>query len=433
MPAVGSARRRRRLRSCRGAAFALAALSGGAAVEPRPAVAAETVHVRSSIEFQHAVASFRESGGEIVLRGGRYEHIFVGPRGSARLTVRGTRNASVGRLTMGPTRSVTVIGLRFTPSYQDAGITVTDAQNIRFERIVVTGRDTGFKSNLLLNNATGVTIERSRFSRCGDRAVCVLTGWSTGVRILRSTFVDCFGCDFIRGNFRRNLVIRENTFDRALVGPCGTDNALCNHQEMIELHAGERLFIERNRFGVYEPPGAGQVALFGPIHDVRIRDNLFLRTDPRAPGEVSRVAINLGGRAAHPKRVVIAHNTILAGRPHWRGFANSIRLKPSIVFMPLEDRPVIANNIIRLARTPRFFCRNVRLSTGNLIADGEPCSRDDAVGSPRLSPSMRLTDESTNAIGLGDPEWATRLDLRGVPRQSPPAAGAFEYVPPRPR
>ncbi len=426
---MGSDRPRRRARRWQGLAFAVAALVGGAAAEPRAATAG-TAYVRSEAQFSQAVARFSSTGGTIVLRGGRYESLAIGPRGSARLTVRATRNASIGRLNLAYTRSVTVVGLRFTPRYGRAGIDIVRSRNIRLERIVVSGGSTGLKANVILRLATGVTIEKSRFSRCGDKAVCILTGWSSGVRVLRSRFHDCYGCDFIRGNFGRTLVIRQNRFDRAMVGPCGKDLKRCNHQEMIELHTGKRLFIERNRFGVYQPPGAGQVALFGSVNDVRIRNNLFLRTDPKVPGLVARVGVNLGGYGVNPKRVQIVHNTILAGRPHWRGFANSVRIKPSLAYMSLADRPVIANNVILLMRTPRFFCRGARLTVGNVIENGETCNSRDVLAPVHLNAAGQPTASSTNVVDSGIRRWSTVLDLRGARRDERPDRGAFEYVAP---
>jgi len=79
---VGSDRPRRRARRWRGLTVAFAALVGGAVAEPRQAIAAETAYVRSE------------------LRGGRCDSLAIGPRGTSRLTVRATRNASVGRLTL---------------------------------------------------------------------------------------------------------------------------------------------------------------------------------------------------------------------------------------------------------------------------------------------------------------------------------------------
>lgn len=410
-------------------AFAFAALAGGAVIEPQRA-GAETAYVRSPGEFAAAVDRLRWSGGTIVLRGARYDRLRIGPRGRAKLTVRATRNASVGMVQLDRTRNVHLIALRMTPRGGPAGVHGDYVRNVKLDRVVVTGGTTGRKANVVLRDSTGITIRKSRFSRCGDLAVCILTGRSSVIRILKNRFRDCYGCDFVRGNFGHDLVIRQNQFDRALVGPCGTDNDRCNHQEMIELHAGRFLTIERNRFGVYEPPGAGQVALFGGVNDVRIRNNLFLRTDRRVPRLVARVGINLGGRGTHPKRVVISHNTILSGRPHWRGFANSIRLKPSYAFMRETDRPVIANNVIRLARTPHFLCRGVRLTAGNLIEQGEPCSSGDLIGPANLNAAGRPTAESVNVIGRGVPRWATMFDMRRIRRDADPDAGAFEYVPP---
>jgi hypothetical protein len=411
-------------------AFGLAALAGVAVGEPREAAAAQTAYVRGEAGFAAAAARFRWSGGTIALLGARYESLYIGPRGTARLTVRAARSASVGHVRIDRARSVRLVGLRLTPRGANAGIETDRARNVRLERISVNGGRSGFKANVLLFDSSRVTIVRSRFTRCGDKAVCILTGRSSRVRILRSRFHDCFGCDFIRGNFGRSLVIRENRFDRSLVGPCGKNRKRCNHQEMIELHRGSRLFIERNRFGVFETPGAGQVALFGAVNDVRIRNNLFLRTDPRAPGLVARVGINLGGLGTYPKRVVISHNTILSGRRHWRGFTNSIRIGPNLAFLRLADRPVIANNVMWVARTPRFFCRGARLTAGNVIERGEGCSPQDVVGPANLNAAGRPTAASVNVIGRAVLRWATTRDMRRVRRDASPDAGAFEYVPP---
>lgn len=129
---------------------------------------------------------------------------------------------------------------------------------------------------------------------------------------------------------------------------------------------------------------------------------------------------------------MIAHNTILSGRRHWRGHATSIRIKPSLARMPLRNRPVIANNVIRLMRTPRFFCRGARLTVGNLIEHGTSCSPADVVGPARLNAAGEPTADSTNVIGRGVRRWATRYDMHGVRRDAEPDAGAFEFVPPPP-
>ena len=410
--------------------LAASTLVGVAAFEAGPAAASPIAHVRSGGQFADAAARFRATGGTIVLRAARFENLTLGPRGRARLTIRGTPNASVGHVLLDRTRAVRLVGLRLTPRRRDAGLEAVGARNVLIERTVVTAAGTRFRATVRLMRTRGVTIARSRFSRCGDRAVCILTGRSSHLRILDSRFNDCYGCDFIRGNFGRRLVIRGNRFDRALVGRCGTNPYRCNHQDLIELHVGTGLIIERNRFGVFELPGGGQVALFGAVNDVRIRNNVFLRTDPRAPGVVAPVGINLGGWGAQPRRVVIANNTILSGRSHWRGYATSIRLRGGYNFMRRADRPVIANNVIALAATPRVLCRGARLVVRNVIERGAPCSATDAFGSAALDATGRPTVASTLAIDTGAPRWAPRFDFRGRRRDARPDVGAFEYVAP---
>lgn len=263
------------------------ALPALAALEARDASAGRTAHVRSEAQFAAAAERFRWSGGTIVLLGARYDHLRVGPRGTKRLTVRATRKASTGLVTLDRTRSVRLVGLRLVPRGGPAGVRAHGVRNVRLERIALSGGLSGHEASVVLHGSTGVTITKSRFSRCGDKAVCVLTAGSSHVRILDSRFRDCYGCDFVRGNFGRRLVIRGNRFDRSLVGPCGTNPDLCNHQDLVQIHNGTGLLVERNRFGVYEPPGGGQVALFGGVSDVMIRNNLFLRGDPRVPGLVA--------------------------------------------------------------------------------------------------------------------------------------------------
>ncbi len=321
------------------------------------------------------------------------------------------------------------VGLRLRPRLADAGFEVVQSVGIRIERALVTAVGTRLTSNILLRRSRGVTILRSRFSHCGDVGPCILTGWSSHLRILENRFHDCLGCDFVRGNFGRDVLIRSNTFDRSLRGRCGRGPD-CGHQDLIEFHQGKGLVIERNRFGVYQLPGGGQVSLFGPVDDVVIRNNVFLRTDRRAPGVVAHIGINLGGYAGLPKRVVIQHNTILSGKlRRGRNFATSVRIKASFAFIPRDRRPVVANNVIHLALTRRVFCRVARLSARNVIERGEACSSSDVVGDPGLDGSGRPTAGSTLTIDRALQPWTTRYDVRGVRRDGRPDIGAYEYRP----
>jgi hypothetical protein len=386
--------------------------------------------VSSKSEFAAAIASMRRSGGIVVLLPGRYGELLIGPRGEAALTVQGRAGVSVGRLRLVETRAVKVVGLQIRPGRGHAVLQVDRSSDVTLSRLTVTAAGTRKSSRIELLHSSQVTISRSTFSRCGESSMCVLPHWSTDVVISDNRFRDCRGCDFIRGRFSSRLAIRANSFHRALVGRCGTDSTRCNHNDLVQLQAGTGLTVENNDFGVYELPGAGQLALFGPLEDVTIRNNLFRHTDPRAPGVEAHVGINLGGRAGLPKRVVIANNTILSGHERSDNHLNtSIRLKPEYVSLASGDRPVIANNILHLARSPESLCAVAQLSEANVFIDGVPCSASDVVGDPMLDEHGRPTAESALVIGRASPVWAPVTDIIGTPRDTEPDIGAYEYVP----
>ena len=82
------------------AAVLLPALSVALALGPARDEWAEgastTLVVRSEVELAVAVERLRSSGGTIVLRPGRYEHIVLGPRGPGRLIMRALPGAIAG-------------------------------------------------------------------------------------------------------------------------------------------------------------------------------------------------------------------------------------------------------------------------------------------------------------------------------------------------
>jgi hypothetical protein len=367
------------------------------------------------------------------MHGARYDDLVVGPRGSEPLTIRASAGASLGLVHVIRTRAVKFVGLRMTPRSGDAGFRIEDSRGIWIERALITGVRTQRTANVELQDSRDVTIRASRFSYCGPVGPCVLTGRSSGLKILESHFHDCLGCDFIRGNLGENTLIRSNRFERSLIGRCGRDPD-CGHQDLIEFHVGRGLVIERNHFGVYQLPGGGQVSLFGPVHDVVIRNNVFLRTDPRAPGVVAHIGINLGGWALDvPRRVVITHNTILSGRRDprtwhdWHEFATSVRFKENLSYIPKKQRPVLANNVMHLAATPRVLCRSARISASNVMRKGVGCSATDLVGDPRLDRRGRPTAGSSLLIDRASRPWTTRHDVRGMRRDASPDIGAYEY------
>ena len=286
------------------------ALAGSAWPAESPAA---TIAVRSDAAFASAVDQLRASGGTIVLLPGRYDRLFVGPRSARPLIIRARLGATIRRLRLERTRAVRLLGLDITSRRTPGGLGIAHSNDILVEGLRLRGR-THLRSTMRLDHARRLTIRHSDFSHCGELTTCLLTGRSDGLRLIGNHFHDCRGCDFVRGKFGTNMIIRGNRFDRALIGPCGRNPEVCNHQDLIEIQGGRGLLVERNRFGLYQLPGGGQLYLLSETNNVVIRNNLFLPTDPRVPGIESHVGINLGGRRIAPKNVVIKHNTILSGK-----------------------------------------------------------------------------------------------------------------------
>ena len=305
---------------------------------------------------------------------------------------------------------------------------IAHSRNILVHRLRIRGK-VDVPAWLKLHRSHRVTIRLSDFTRCGERETCILTGRTSRLRLVGNRFHDCRGCDFLRGRFGPGMLIRENRFDRALRGPCGRNPDVCRHQDLIELQGGRNLVVERNRFGVYQLPGGGQLYLLKDIRNVVIRNNVFLFQDPRVPGAKAHVGINLGGRHVVPRNVLITHNTILSGWPRpAKGLDGSVRFADRYARLPRSQWPILVNNVMRIARNPGQLCRWARLSTANVILEGTPCSAGDVVGNPRLDQYGRPTAGSTLLIDRGDPRWPTWVDFAGSRRDARPDIGAYEYA-----
>lgn len=395
------------------------------------------VVVKNDRQFQHAVKRLH-GGGTIVLRTGRYRLLRVGPRSSRLLVVRAQKGVSVRRILLRDTRNVRVENVIVAPDTRGASVKVERSRRVELRRVHVRGTTTR-KGRVLLPGSSGVTIRASRFRRCGDGAACILLGGSANVQVLDSRFEDCFGCDFVRGAVSDGLVLRGNRFLRSLVGPCGSDAAACNHNDLVQIQGGRNVLVERNVFGVYQPPGAGQLYLTGPIEGLVVRDNLFRASDPALPGlPVPPNGIVLGNRrdsgSSHdvlPTGVTIAHNTILSGRARGSGtdpeLANSLAVSPRYGLLPEAERPLVVNNVLALTGSPESLC-GVARTAANVTIVGTVCSDEDAGGDPVLNPAGMPGIESVLVIDRGLPGFSA-VDLRGRPRDPAPDIGAYEYVP----
>lgn len=402
---------------------------------PADASAAK-ITVRTESGFHLAVKKLRTSGGVIVLRAGRYRTLSVGPRSARWLTVRARPGVTVNYLGLNRTRAVRVVGVRVKPGSRGSLLNVISSRNVKLDRIRVTAADSSLFSRMVVAGSRYVTISRSEFARCGEnREACLSTGWgawrSSNLRILDSSFHDCYGCDFIRGHIGQSLTIRGSTFDRAVPGPCGTAWE-CNHQDAVQISGGDGILIEMNRFGL-TAIGAGQLYISGQVNGLTIRNNVFLGTDPAFPDWIGWAAVVLGHHRDDeehvPLRAVIVNNTILTGSPRPDGWTNSVFATPSYANVPLADRPVLANNVLGIVGTPERLCPLLNLSSRNVVREGTACSETDALADPGLD-DAGYPLEGSPSIDQADPSWATSLDIRGVLRDDAPDIGAFEYLHP---
>ena len=397
---------------------------------------AAKITVRTQSGFHLAVKKLRTNGGVIILQAGRYGNLSVGPRSPRWLTVRARPGVTVNHLGLNRTRAVRIVGVRVKPGSRGSLLNVVSSRNVKLDRVRVTAAGSSLFSRMVVAGSHHVTISRSEFTRCGEnREACLSTGWgawrSSYVRILATRFHDCYGCDFIRGHIGRSLTIRGSTFDRAVPGPCGTAWE-CNHQDAVQISAGNGILIERNRFGL-TAVGAGQLYISGHVSRLTIRNNVFFGTDAAFPDWIGWAAIVLGHHRDDephvPLRAVVVNNTILTGSPRPDGWTNSVFATPSYANVPQEERPVLANNVLGVVGTPERLCPLLNVSSRNVMREGTACSETDAVADPALEEDGYPLEHAPG-IDQADPSWATPQDIRGVPRDEAPDIGAFEFVRP---
>lgn len=428
-PAGGRAGARRGVRLL--AAAGVVAVAGLALVAP--ASAGTTTTVGSTDGFARAMGQLAASGGTVVLRPGRYGRLVVPPRAGPTLAIEARDGATAQRLVLDGTHDVVVRGLRILPSGQRGGVSVVGASDVALERLSLTDGGRGLNVDMTVLRSQRVRISDSTFTRCGsgeppDSAICLRLRDTRDVVIERSWFHDCNGCDFVHGSYNDRLTVRDSVFERALVGlQCGHHFTECNHQDLIHLIDGGDVLIERNRFGIYEF-GEAQVFLSGPIRGVTVRNNVFLGHDPDYPGYEAPRGITLGTKRSGdaPRSAVVVNNTILTGHARADGYSTSILFSPAYTRLPVEERPLVANNVIARIEAPSFLCERVQASVSNVLLHGRACSPADDAGDPQLDAEGRPTAASRLVIDRADVRYATEQDVRGTRRDARPDIGAYE-------
>lgn len=411
-------------------ALAAAHAPAAAAKEKEPPKRKRVLVVHGESEFAAAVRYFRRTGGKIVLRPYLYRRLVVGPRSRRPLRIVGTRGARVEQLLFDGTQSVSFGRVTVGPIRGDALVEVGASRNIVLHDLVVTARGTRFSSSILVSKGRGVTIRRSNFMHCGDRARdftnCItLYRWSHRILIEDNRFHDCRGCDFVHGRFGTHLTIRRNTFDRSL--PCGMGAYRCGHQDLVQLFAGRHLRVAGNRFGVYKGGGA-QLYLTNNVDYATVVNNFFAATDPRVPGYRVRMGVVVGSNASRrlPHYAKVINNTILSGAVRRDGYAGSIRMSSRYGSVPRWKRPIVANNVIALLETPARVCNGSQRFISNVVIRGKTCSESDRTGSPNLDGRGRPRKASA-VIDGANRHYAPERDATGRRRAGRPDIGAFEY------
>lgn len=399
-------------------------------------------YVSSEAGFEAAVAADSGGGGTIVLLPHRYmSTLVVGLRGTAPLRILGSARSPVQSLVLDHTQSVTVRGVTVRPMGHDGGVLALRSRRLVFRSMTFTAQGTPYKVSLDLNHSYHVLVRDSQFSHCGDRtpewSMCLYPRYASSLIVQHNLFHDCWGCDFIHGRAGSFFTVRGNRFMRAL--KCKEQWVKCGHSDLIELFGANHMTVTRNVFGVNQVGGA-QLYLTDAVDHVRVIDNLFWRTDPKAPGVVPRVGLLVGGRITPriPHDVLIEDNTILSGKPlpdqdcypkcpnH---AASSIVLSTRYSALPVPQRPVIANNVIGRLLAPGLVCPLARISIGNVVAVGTACGAGDVIAAPLLDAHHRPTAASVALIDRADPRFSATFDLRSHSRVGPPDIGAYEYVP----
>jgi hypothetical protein len=412
----------------------LATLVAAAVVRAGPSETASTrtLWVRSEAQFAAAVSALRYSGGTIVLLPRAYGgQLTVPPRSGRLLRIVGRRGTRVQRIFLDRAQDVSIGRLRIGPVTGDASIEAVESRDILVHNIVVSARGTRHSASILFPHSRRVTVRRSLFTHCGDRSPefvnCLALRRVRHLTVENNRFRDCRGCDFLHGRFGVQLTIRNNRFERAL--PCRMSRHRCGHQDLIAIFRGSGLLIEKNYFGVYRAGGA-QLYLTNNVDHVRIRNNLFVGTDPRVPRYRARVAMVIGSKESKrvPHHVRIVNNTILTGATRVDGYQGSIRMSSIYGRVPIGKRPVLANNVIALLRVPNHVCSELKASYSNIILRGERCSRADLVGEAHLDSRGRPTESSSLVIDAAHARYAPATDIMGRRRVRTADIGAYEFL-----
>jgi hypothetical protein len=374
------------------------------------AAGATTVRVTSDLELAAALA-LAQPGDVIQVAPGAYGTVTIAARGgpAADLTLAGEPGATIAGMNITGSTRLVITGLSVAPVGVTAYINVASSNGVTFSDLQLDGGAGGPGVTIWLTpDDLGVVIRDSTFLHCAS-PMCIRAS-SPDVLIEHDVFDDLDDSDAVHGF--GGGIIRYNHMDHAL--PAGDGN----HNDFIQIGNGGPWTIDGNWFGV-RTGGAASIWVDsidnGVIHDVLIQNNVltghYVGQDVGifVAGDDRQVALL-------PSNVRVLNNTVTSG------LLNSLRFGANYATIPVDQRPLVANNV---GDRLRGMCDRIR-SEDNVFADGEACSPSDTIGNAALDDMGAPTAASTLLLARADPLVAPATDYFGCPRTGAPDIGAIE-------
>jgi hypothetical protein len=372
---------------------------------------AGTVRVTNDMELASALA-LALPGDVIQMAPGAYGTVTVAARGGpdADLTIAGEPGATIAGMNITGSTRLVVTGLSVAPAGATAYINVATSNGVTFSNLHLDGGAGGDGVAIWLTpDALGVVIKDSTFLHCSS-PMCIRAS-SPDVLIEHNVFDDLDDSDAVHGF--GGGIIRDNHMDHAL--PAGDGN----HNDFIQIGDGGPWTIDGNWFGV-RTGGAASIWVDsinnGVIHDVLIQNNVltghYVGQDVGifVAGDDRQVALL-------PSNVRVLNNTVTSG------LLNSLRFGANYATIPVDQRPLVANNV---GDRLRGMCDRIR-SEDNVFADGEACTASDVIGNAALDADGAPTAASALLLGRADPLVAPLTDYFGCARTALPDIGAIQF------
>jgi hypothetical protein len=383
-----------------------------------PSGTGSTLPVSDEASFDAALEKAKP-GDTIELANGAYPELTIS--GKRDVTIAGGKGATLDGVAISRSSGITLRGLTISPAGQSrAQVALVDASEITLDGLLIDGRAELVGAGVVADETvSGVRITGSEITNCGRGTRCLALDRTQAVVVSGNSFHDCLSCDFIRGG--SGMVVRGNTFERAIHGSCLQDGTPCPHNDLIQILGGGPWRIVGNRFGnrqggaasIYISPGSAGAA--NPIHDVAITSNLFQST-------TGQIAIKIKGGASVAGKLIsgvsIVNNTIMSGT------LAALLIEAGWENLSSGQRPLVANNIF-------LNMKSLTCPRGVFVANIVKLGHARCTGLRKADPALNArggpTKGSTAVVNKADARYAPKTDYYGRFRNGRPDIGAVEF------